>query len=109
MIEINIYQLLAIVGFPSLISGIFMLTIQRSVTRKDKQREKREEARIKCECLLITGIGASIALGEATAKSVKKIDTTANGEMKDALDYAAKAKHELKDFLQNEGVKNIYV
>lgn len=109
MIEINIYQLLAIVGFPSLISGIFMLAVQRSVAQKDKKREKKEESRVKCENLLIKGVRASIALGEQTAIIIKKMDPQVNGEMKKALDYAEDSKHELNDFLQNEGVKNIYV
>lgn len=36
------YQLLTVVGVPTLISGIFMLMINRNLTRRDEERKKAE-------------------------------------------------------------------
>ena len=41
MIELNIYQLLALVGTPSIISGVFLVIIQRQIAKRDKKRENR--------------------------------------------------------------------
>ena len=50
-----------------------------------------------------------IALGEATARAVQRIpDAHCNGDMHAALDYAAKVKHEQKDFLTRQGIESIY-
>ena len=59
--------------------------------------------------LFRSAIGASIALGEATARAVQRIpDAHCNGDMHAALDYAQRVKHELKDFLTEQGVQAIY-
>lgn len=41
------YQWLTVLGVPSLISGLFMLAITRSMNRRDEARKKEEEAREK--------------------------------------------------------------
>ena len=51
---------------------------------------------------------ASLALGEATARAVQRIpDAHCNGDMHAALDYAQKVKHEQKDFLNEQALKQI--
>ena len=79
---------------------------------ENKRREEetnRESLREKQELLLIQGVRAAIALGEATAKAVQRIpDAHCNGDMKKALDYADKVKHEQKDFLAEQGVHFLY-
>lgn len=52
---------------------------------------------------------AAIALGEATAKAVQRIpDANCNGDMHDALNYAANIKHKQKDFLTKQGIHALY-
>jgi len=55
---------------------------------------------------MIKGIGAAIALGEATAHAIQ--DGQCNGEMACALEYARQVKHEQKDFLNEQGVENLF-
>ena len=49
-----------------------------------------------------------LRLGEATARAVQRIpDAHCNGDMHAALDYAQKVKHEQKDFLNEQALKQI--
>lgn len=121
---ISIWQLLLAIGLPSAITGglvgLFFWKLQRKIEKRDTEaaekearREEietqREEARKKNELNTIHAIGASIALGEATARAVQRIpDAHCNGDMHAALDYAQRVKHELKDFLTEQGVQAIY-
>lgn len=100
----TIQELLASIGFPAL---CFWL-IQRSITKRDAQSEKREDARKKNEYLLIKGMSAAIALAEATAESVRRLDGKCNGKMSTALEYAQKVRDEQSDFLQSQGIENLY-
>jgi len=48
-------------------------------------------------------------LAEATASAVERIpDAHCNGDMHAALDYAAKVKHEQRDFLAKQGIMQLY-
>ena len=72
-------------------------------------QEEREKAREKNEVLIIQGMGAAIALGEATAEAVQRIpDAHCNGDMHAALEYARKVKHEHKEFLTEQSVQALY-
>lgn len=105
---------------PSAIMGLFVWFIQRRIKKQDKKRDeeekqrnaeeaKRETAREKQELLLVKGINAAIALGEATAKAVQRIpDAKCNGDMHRALDYAEKVKREQRDFLDEQGIIHLY-
>ena len=69
----------------------------------------REKLREQQELFLVQGVGAAIALGEATAKAVQRIpDAHCNGDMHAALEYAAKVKHEQKDFLTEQGIGALF-
>ena len=104
---------------PSAMIGFCFWLLQRSIKKRDEKKEaeeknrraeekKREHLREKQELFMIQGINAAIALGEATAKAVQRIpDAHCNGDMHAALDYAAKVKHELKDFFMEQGVIQI--
>ena len=82
---------------------------RKEVKKSREDEEKRQEDQEKLLVLLIRSTGAAIALGEATAKAVQKIpDAHCNGDMHAALDYAAKVKHEQKDFLTRQGIESIY-
>lgn len=106
MIELDIAQLVAIMGIPSAITGLCFWMIQRRLTKRDEELDRRDAARDRNEVLLVRSVGAAIALGEATATAMKNGHT--NGETEAALEYARKIKHEQKDFLTEQGIKAIY-
>lgn len=120
MVEISLEGLIALMGLPSAFTGFCFWLIQRKITKRQDKRdeeakkrreeeEKRERLRENQELLLVRGVSAAIALGEATAKAVQRIpDANCNGDMHKALDYAQKVKHEQKDFLKKLGVHFLY-
>ncbi|WP_313341211.1 serine/threonine protein kinase [Lacrimispora sp.] len=73
---------------------------------REKKLAEKEKAREKNEVLIIKSVGAAIALGEATATALK--NGHCNGETEAALQYAREIKHEQKDFLAEQVVKNLY-
>ena len=82
---------------PSAITGFCFWCIEQKIQKQSKKLEKEEKQR------------RAIALGEATARAVQRIpDAHCNGDMHAALDYAAKVKHEQKDFLTRQGIESIY-
>ena len=107
-------------SIPSALTGFCFWLIEQRLQKREKKRddeererqaaeEKREKNREKQELFLVQGVGAAIALGEATARAVQRIpDAHCNGDMHAALDYAAKVKHEQKDFLTRQGIESIY-
>lgn len=116
----DITAIIIAASIPSALTGFgFWLIEQRIQKRVKKQEseekvrreaeEKREKLREQQELLLVQGVGAAIALGEATAKAVQRIpDAHCNGDMHAALEYAAKVKHEQKDFLARQGIEALY-
>ena len=105
---------------PSAITGFCFWCIEQKIQKQSKKLEKeekqrreaqdkRENAREELQLLAIQSTNAAIALAEATAKAVQRIpDAKCNGDMHAALDYAAKVKHEQKDFLTRQGIESIY-
>lgn len=93
-------------SIPSAITGFCFWMIERKIEKREKEREKKDEARVDNEFLLLKSVGAAIALGEATAMALK--NGKANGETEVALEYARKVKHEQKEFLNRQGLQNIY-
>lgn len=108
-IELSVGGLLTLLGIPTAITAFCSWLLQRRITKREAQQDKREAAREKNEVLLIKSVGAAIALGEATAEAVQRIpDAHCNGDMHAALEYARKVKHEQKDFLTEQGVQSLY-
>ena len=117
---ISISGLIVLMGIPSAVTGFCFWIVQRKITqqqaKKDKQEEEirkeeaeRERLREKQELMLVRGVSAAIALGEATAKAVQRIpDAHCNGDMHKALEYAEQVKHEQKDFLAEQGLHFLY-
>lgn len=107
---------LLIACLPSAVTGFCFWCIQQRIQKADKKREDEEkkrredeEKREQQELFLVQGVNAAIALGEATAKAVQRIpDARCNGDMHAALDYAAKVKHEQRDFLAKQGIMQLY-
>lgn len=106
MIQLDIGQLVAIMGIPSAITGFCFWMLQRRMTKRDEELDRREKAREKNEVLLVRSVGAAIALGEAAATALK--NGHANGETEAALEYARQVKHEQKDFLAEQGIRSMY-
>lgn len=112
--------LVAAMSIPSAITGFCFWLLERSIqkrsekeqaerTKREKEIDEREQNREKSELYIIRSTQAALALGEATAKAVQRIpDAHCNGDMHAALDYAAKVKHEQKDFLNEQALKHIY-
>lgn len=97
------------VGIPSGITAFCFWILERRLDKREKKREEKEKIREKQEFLMVKGIGAAIALGEATAEAVSRIpDTNCNGDMHAALKYAKEIKHEQKDFLTQQGIEAIF-
>ncbi len=102
----EVTTMLMFMGVPSAVTGLCFWAVQKNITKRDAKRDERERAKEKNEILLIRSVGAAIALGEATAHAIR--DGKCNGEMGAALEYAQKIKHEQKDFMTEQGVKNLY-
>lgn len=115
-------MILAIVvamGIPSAITGFCFWSLERKIKKRDdeqkeeeklrqKKLDEREAQRKEYEVCQLNMTAASMALAEATAQAVQRIpDAHCNGEMHQALDYAAKVKSEQKDFLRRRAVDSL--
>lgn len=128
-------EIAAICGIPSALTvaivGFFVWLLERSIVKREtaraeeearrekareaeeakleKERVKQENSRKVFEKNLLASTNAALAVSEATARAVQRIpDAHCNGDMSDALDYAAKIKHEQRDFLAAQGIDNIF-
>lgn len=109
MVEISIWAFVAAMGIPSAITAFCFWLLQRRITKRESAQDEREKAREKNETLIIKGVGAAIALGEATAEAVQRIpDAHCNGDMHAALEYARKVKHKHKEFMTEQSVHALY-
>ena len=97
----------AIISIPCLVTGASVWFLQKKIEKRDKERETQDKAREKRDLLLVQGVNAAIALGEATAEAVGRLDKDCNGKMTKALNYALRVKHEQRDFLNKQGIKNL--
>lgn len=114
-----IISLITAMGIPTAVTGFCFRMLERKLQKREeeqkeeqkerqKKKDEREDAMEKYELYLIKSVGAAIALGEATAKAVQKIpDVHCNGDMHAALEYAQKVKHEQKDFLSEQALKQL--
>lgn len=102
----DITEFLSWAGLTTGTTGFFFWLLKRHIDKRDVGRKEKEKAQLSLEVMLIKGIGAAISLAEATALAVR--DNKCNGEMTKALEYASEVKHEQRDFLTEQGVKNIY-
>ena len=115
----DIVAILAAMGVPSAVTGFCFWAIEHRLQKREQEekeerierqqeQDERDAAREENQFLLIKSVGAALALGEATAKAVQRIpDTHCNGDMHAALEYAQKVKHEQKDFLTKQGLRDL--
>lgn len=72
----------------------------------EKRMDEKERARAERDYLVVKGVIASIGLGEAQAKELRK-DGKVNGNTSSALEYATEVKHKIEDFYTQQGVENL--
>ncbi len=105
----NIWALLLAIGLPSAtlsaLFGYFVHRVEKRQNNQDKEQKQREARREKLELLQIKGTLSAMALGEATAKALK--NGHCNGETEKALAYEETVKHEIRDFMTEQGIKHI--
>lgn len=128
-------EIAAICGIPSALTvaivGFFVWLLERSIVKRETaraeeeakrekaraaedakleaERVKQENSRKVFEKNLLASTNAALAVSEATARAVQRIpDAHCNGDMHAALNYAAKIKHEQRDFLAAQGIDNIF-
>ena len=128
-------EIAAICGIPSALTvaivGFFVWLLERSIVKRETaraeeeakrekaraaedakleaERAKQENSRKVFEKNLLASTNAALAVSEATARAVQRIpDAYCNGDMHAALNYAAKIKHEQRDFLAAQGIDNIF-
>lgn len=98
----------AAMGIPSAIMGLIIWRLERRIDKREKEQAAQEQGQKDLFVLVVQGTNAAIALGEATARAVQRIpDAHCNGDMHDALDYAADIKHKQKYFLTRQGVSSL--
>ena len=97
---------IAAMGVPSAIMGLIAWGLKRRIDERDKAQEERNKAQQRLMVLLVQSTRASIALGEAAAHAMQRGHT--NGDMEAALEYAANVKHEQKQFLDEQGIHNLF-
>lgn len=111
-------------GIPAVLGSIICIFLNHVIkksdekqAKKDKEREETEKARIKVleeredrtENLLMAMLSSQRAtntLASATAKAVQRIpDAHCNGDMKSALEEAAKCQEKEVEFLTKIGIQ----
>lgn len=101
--------LILAMSIPSAITGFCFWLLERRIDRREKEQDKKDEARRKNEVIIIESVNAAIALGEATARAVQRIpDANCNGDMYGALEYATSIKHKHKNFITEQGIDALY-
>lgn len=104
-----VWQFILSLGIPSAVFGAFasylLYRAQKHEKQQDNKKKKEEENRQKFELLQIRGTLAAMSLCEACAVALKNGHT--NGETERALSYEQEIKHEIRDFLAEQGVNHI--
>ena len=99
-------ELLNILGVASVPPTCLMFFLNWRLRRLETNIDEKEKLRAERDYLLVKGTLASISLGEAQAKELKK-DGKVNGNTSTALEYATDVKHKIEDFYTHQGVENL--
>lgn len=102
-------ELIIAAGIPSAVMGILVWWLKKYIDRQEAKREEREKNTEEFMLFIMKNSRATNILAEATAKAVQRIpDAHCNGDMKSALEEAAKIQKAEKDFMFDQGVKRIF-
>ncbi len=102
----ELLNILGILGVASVPSTCLMFFLNWRLRRLETNIDEKEKARAERDYLLVKGTLASISLGEAQARELKK-DGKVNGNTSTALEYATDVKHKIEDFYTHQGVENL--
>lgn len=92
----------------AVVSGLVGLAyhrIEKRLDREAEERKKREADRKRFELFQIRALSANMALSKANAIALK--NGHCNGETTAALEYLSRVKHDLRDFLDEQGVDHL--
>lgn len=100
-------------GIPSvIISTLFSVLawwFKKNIDKRDERKDEKEKNTEQLMLMIMQTSRATNVLAEATAKAVQRIpDAHCNGDMKAALERAAKIQTEEQTFLIDQGVKRIF-
>lgn len=102
-------QILIVAGVPTAFTGLLVWLFKRHIDKEGKRREEREENIEQLMLLIMQTSRATNVLAEATARAVQRIpDARCNGDMTAALKEAERIQKLEKDFVMNQGIKNIF-
>lgn len=105
----DIWEIVILMGIPSALTGFLVWWLKRHIDKREVKREEREKNTEKLMLMIMQTSRATNVLAEATAKAVQRIpDAHCNGDMKAALERAAKIQQEEKDFIMDQGIKHIF-
>lgn len=90
---------------PTIVCGVLVAYISHRFQKQEKKEEEREKARAKNNVLIMKGVSASLALGEATAEAIQTNHW--NGEMNDARNYAKGVKRDIENFMIQQGSEHL--
>lgn len=111
--NISLSELFVLMGVPTAITsavvGLCVWALQRTLAKKDEQRQKkieeREKARTEVELSTVASVYASLDLGIATAAAVQRIpDAHCNGDMHEALERAKGIQDSQRDLFVKLGI-----
>ena len=90
---------------PSIVVGVFMAYYNKSQNKKDKEREKIDEARRKESLLALEMQMATAKLAYALAMAVKR--GTPNGEVEEGVRAYEEANGKFLDFLNEQALNHL--
>lgn len=103
--NISVGELIALMGVPSAVTGLFVWWLKRWLERREKTAEERNKALTDILIAQVMCNNASLSLAEATANAVSRIpDAHCNGDMHEALAVAKAMKHKQRELLMKLGV-----
>lgn len=102
-------EIIIAAGIPSAVIGFLVWWLKRYIDKQEEKRLEREKNTEEFMLFIMKNSRATNVLAEATARAVQRIpDAQCNGDMKAALEEAAKIQKAEKDFMFDQGVKRIF-
>lgn len=102
-------ELIIAAGIPSAVMGLLVWWLKRYIDKQEAKRLEREKNTEEFMLFIMKNSRATNILAEATAKAVQRIpDAHCNGDMKAALEEAAKIQKLEKDFMFDQAVQRIF-
>lgn len=105
----KVFEVVCACGIPSAIFGLIVWWLKKYIDKKEEERRSRDERLENVMMSIVNGVDASLHVSEATAKAVARIpDAHCNGDMHEALEYATEKRHEMNNYLVNQGIQRIF-